>query len=371
MTLIRPKFTLRAFQKLSKASGENEAEFVPSFYRFFYDEENFADTVVQADTFFVLGRKGTGKSLLAHYVTHKWSQGRESYRRFVEVQSFRNFAFQNLSPFKQNSLHNKEYFSIWVWALCLAIAKQRIADVTIPPSESLVTLKRLLDEQLPKSKSAKELIEQTSSLKLSGGLKDIFSVEGQLQKKERPAESFGVFLEIEQLVLDALSGTTSESIIFLDDLDDGFEDTELYEQSLASLIYATDHVNRLMHRSGLSAKIVLLLRTDIFHTINTSDLNRFRTDNAVVLDWNIEDKENSPLIRLLVHRLTTALGEKLEPAQYAEAFYELFEDSVETRRTASWMLDLTLGRPRDLVQLTKLACTACPSHSRFTAYSLS
>lgn len=158
--------------------------------------------------------------------------------------------------------------------------------------------------------------------------------------------------------------------MFFDDLDDGFEDTELYEQSLGSLIYAVDHINRQLVRSGIKAKAVLLLRTDIFSAINRADLNKFKTGNALVLDYNIEDRENSPLIRLLVHRLVEALNIDVPQYEYARAFYEFFPPTVETQKTASWMVNLTLGRPRDIVQLTRLACQECPSHTQFSEYSL-
>lgn len=368
--LIRRNFTLSEFTKYSRASGEDEADFVPSFYRFFFDEENHAEEVFEPGIFFILGRKGTGKSLLARYVTHASAGSTSNYRKFVDVQSFRNVAFQILSKHKDQRLNEKMYFSVWLWILWLAIARQRVDDETAPPSSARTTLLRIISDHFPASGSTSELIERTSTFKLSGGIKDYFSVEKQTQAKERPAEVLSDIYLIENLVLDAFKGSQSESIIFFDDLDDGFEDTELYEQSLASLIYATDHVNRQLHRAGVSAKVVLLLRTDIFRTINSSDLNKFKADNSIVLDWGIDDMENSSLIRMLVYRLSTAIGCSIDHGQYSEAFYELFDDSIENRRTANWMLDLTFARPRDLVQMTALASKACPTHTKFSAYSL-
>ncbi len=370
MSLIAKKFTLSTFQKHGKAAGEDEADFIPDFYKFFFDEENHAETVTEPGVFFILGRKGTGKSLLARYVAHKATISEHNYIKKYEVQSFRNFKFQKLAPHKQEDFHSREYFTFWVTALWLAVVNQRIDDETLPETDDSKSFRSFLRGKLKKGISATEVIEKTSSLKLSGGLKDLFNIEHSTGYKEKPRDDNDDHSFIESNVISALRGGSLNSILFFDDLDDGFEDTELYEQSLSSLIYAVDHINRQLHRNEIPAKVVLLLRTDIFRTINTSDLNKFKIDNSVVLDWSIEDKENSSLIRLLVHRLLTSLNIRMASNKYAEAFYELFDESIESKKTAAWLQDLTIARPRDLVQLTTLACRACPSHSKFSAYSL-
>lgn len=212
--LIKRRYTLKTFPPFLKVSGEDEADFVPNFERFFFDEEGYASKVLEPEIFFVLGRKGTGKSLLARYVTRRAMDSQFAFRRIIEVQSFRNFAFHKLTPFKQEFFRDKEYFAIWRWLLWLAIARELIKDEAIEQSVELDQLKVLINEHFWNASSPTEIIERTNTLIFKGGLGKFLSLEGRKEERERPGETTVDASLVEKLVITAFRSSSMEVVVF-------------------------------------------------------------------------------------------------------------------------------------------------------------
>lgn len=370
-SIINRKFTLADIAKGS-ASGEDEADFLPMFHKYYYDYESNSTKVMEPHVFFLIGRKGTGKSLLAKFVEHKFFNKEKYFDEFVKVGSFRNFKYHQLLEYKDNEFAEKEFFFIWKWCLLINISYQLVTDQSCGEVDLVQSLRNFLNTNFGLNVNQKKVFDKSKNVKWTLGASKVAQVSSQIDSDIETGNYLDYLEDLEELVTTIGQSTNSKFTIFFDDLDDGFEGSEIYGNGICSLIYAVDELNRNFHRSGFSGKFVLLLRSDIFRALNSSDLNKFKMDNSLMLNWRPEERENSPLFDMLIHRIVTALkqNKRIIPQQYNQVFYELFEDTVENRKTALWLLDRTFARPRDLVQLIKIAGEEYPTFDMYKSFTL-
>ncbi|WP_394220413.1 P-loop ATPase, Sll1717 family [Alteromonas gracilis] len=369
--IIKRRFTLADVTKGS-ASGEDEADFLPMFHNYFYDYESNSTKVMEPHVFFLIGRKGTGKSLLAKFIEHKFKDRNKHFDKFVKVGSFRNFKYHQLLEYKDEEFTEKEFFFIWKWCLLINISYQLISDQSCIETELVELLRTFLKENFGLKINQKRVFDKSKNIKWTFGSSKVAQLSGQ-QDSEISAGNYLDYLEdLEDVIISIGQSTNSQFTIFFDDLDDGFEGSEVYGNGICSLIYAVDELNRKFYRADFNGKFILLLRSDIFRALNSSDLNKYKMDNSLMLNWRPEERENSPLFDMLIHRVITALklNKRIAPEQYNEVFYELFDDTIENRNTALWLLDRTFARPRDLVQLIKIAGEEFPSFNKCGAFAL-
>ncbi|HDM8242909.1 TPA: hypothetical protein P0E24_001980 [Vibrio campbellii] len=369
--LLNKSFTLSDIE-IGSAAGEDEADFLDNFSEYFFDYEGISDKVMAKNIFFLLGRKGTGKSLLAKFVEKKFSDKTKYYDYFVKTDSFRNFKYQQLLEYRDAEFSEKEYFFVWKWCLLINISYQLVLDETCTDHESLASLKYFLETNFGLKLKQKKVFDRSKSIKWTIGQKDVAQLSGNHDREYEAGSYIDYLDELEDVVISLGSSTASKFTIFFDDLDDGFESSKVYGENICSLMYAVDDLNRIFHREGFNAKFVLLMRTDIFRILNSSDLNKFKMDNSLTLNWKPEDRENSPLFHMLIHKILAALNmkDKISVEQYNEVFHEIFEHNVENRNTALWLIDRTFCRPRDLIQLISIAGKEFPYFTTYSSFSL-
>jgi len=370
-SLINKRFTLSDIS-VGSASGEDEADFLDNFSDYFYDYEDISRKVMEKNVFFLIGRKGTGKSLLAKYIEDKFSDKEQFFNYFTSIGSFRNFKYQQLLEYKDEEFSDKEYFFVWKWCLLINISYQLVLDQSCTDTESLDSLKNFLQSNFGLNLRQKKVFDKSKNIKWTLGSSKVAQVSGS-QESEVEVGSYLDYLEdLEDVVISLGSSTDSNFTIFFDDLDDGFEDTEVYGKGICSLMYAVDELNRTFFRAGFKAKFVLLMRSDIFGILNSSDLNKFKMDNSLILNWRPEERENSPLFQMLIHRVVTALklNGKIDKDDYNSVFHEIFEHSVENKPTALWLIDKTFCRPRDLIQLIKIVGEENPNLNTYRSFAL-
>ena len=152
--------------------------------------------------------------------------------------------------------------------------------------------------------------------------------------------------------------------IFCDDLDDNFG-SDFYSSSCESLINATVSLNRTFKKAGANIKIVLLLRSDIFHSLSFSEISKFKKNHAVVLDWKPELKENSPLVSLVLHKIIRSLRVDYPENIIAAIFPTFFPYDIDGSHPATYFINMTMGRPRDVISLLNRAIEYCPRDNFF------
>jgi hypothetical protein len=349
-TISKKQFILQDLE-FGKVGGEEEARYVNNFEKFFYDGERQSERIIDPEIYFLIGRKGTGKTLLAEYVKkiHK-----NNSNKFIEIASLRDFNFNELSDFSDSSNNARKFLSIWQWYLLITMSKLICQDKSITDKNTKSKLQDFLKNLLGLELSQNNVLERTRKLKLETNA-NLFGLLGIKPSIEDSTQSVkGSYLDylnaLKKSVCAAAKSTQSQFLIFFDNLDDSFGE-ELYRDSVQSLIHATVDLNRFFWDQQCRAKFVLIIRSDILLRLNFSDLHKYEIDNSLKLDWYPEKNESSPLFLTVLHKIKTSLNVCDEEEVI---FRKLFPERIDGKPTTLWIKNQSLTRPRDLINMLNL-----------------
>lgn len=322
---------------------------------------NAVKKLLNPRSYFILGRKGVGKTLLSRF----FCKTQDSKEKRATCISFRDFEFIQLREFKKATIPEREYYYIWQWCLLIYIAKLVVETEEINQSWECADLRKFLDTTFGIELNQRRVLEKTRQIEGSVGLKGIFGgKEGIIDLKSDQGDYTDYLDALLSSLIDITSGSNIEFTIFCDDLDDNFG-TEFYSSSCESLIHAAVSLNRSFNQKGAKVKVVLLLRSDIFLSLNFSDLSKYKRDHSVILDWSPEERENSPLISLVLHKIVRSLNVDY-PKNLSEVYYKIFPDQIDGRRSVLYLIDMTMTRPRDIISLLQTAIDTYPRYSYFS-----
>lgn len=341
--------------------GKKEALYRNDFENFFFDYQNIYEQAIRPEKYIILGKKGSGKTILAEYINKK-SFSNSNW--FSEIRSYKDFQFHELIHLKSNDIQPNEYISIWEWVILIDLARQLLKDNGIGNTKLKSKLEQFFkDNYYSVSIDSKKVVEITKQNKIKGS---ILKIGGEHSGSQKLTESSYInYLEdLREVVITLISESESQYTIFYDELDDRFRNDEYYKNSIISLIKATDKINILLLERGLNSKIYLLLRTDIFHVLNDPDLNKLRMVNAVLIDWGNKVKKNSPLIELVLFKAQRSVPE-FQKTSLQKLFYDLFPQDVKRIKPERFLLERTLFRPRDVITYLNLIIEQYPNSKYF------
>jgi hypothetical protein len=199
---------------------------------------------------------------------------------------------------------------------------------------------------------SKDFIQRIVAL-IDPSIKKTISMEG-----ERAASTVGEHHIIERLLKD------QKIVLYFDDLDAGWEATELQRKRLSALLLALR--NMTSDIKGLKAR--LALRTDVYTLLRESDESTDKFENYVVnCNWG-----NHDILVLLVKRVLTYFDEQIDDKELNKLsqheLNNLLSKIMETRfsRTKEWrnkhthrvIMSLIRSRPRDMIKLCTFAAKA-------------
>ncbi|MHB1014161.1 MAG: P-loop ATPase, Sll1717 family [Desulfurivibrionaceae bacterium] len=212
-SLINKQFTLKDISKGS-TSGEDEADFLEGFENYFYDYENNSEKVMAPNIFYLIGRKGSGKSILAKYVEKIFSDREIYFNQFVTVSSFRNFKYQTLQDYRDKDFSEKEYFFIWKWCLLINIAYQLIDDQSCKDNESLLGLGIFLKENFGIKINQKKVFDRSKNIKWTLGASKLAQVSGGVDSDIETGSYLDYLQNLEEIVISIGQSTLSKFSIF-------------------------------------------------------------------------------------------------------------------------------------------------------------
>lgn len=345
--------------------GKKEALYRQDFEKYFVDYNNNYNDILKPEKYIILGRKGSGKTILAEYI-RKQSENNPLW--FCEIKSYKDFRFHELINFKTNDISPNEYTSIWRWIILIDFAKQIIEDNGIQDHENKNKLEKFFkDNYYSLDIDAKKIIEITKGGKINGSiLKEILQIGGEVNKQTKFVEgSYLIYLEdLEKVVLKLLSNSKSKYTLIYDELDDRFQNDDFYKNSIISLIKTSDSINCELLSKRIDAKVILLIRSDIFAILNDTDLNKIKLTNTININWGDRVNIDSPLIHLIVQKAKRS-NQYLNQYSDFEVFKTLFPQDVKGVDPARFVLERTLFRPRDVITLLNLIIEKYPHSSYF------
>lgn len=352
--------------------GKREAMARENFEDYYFNYNGIYNKILEKDKYLVLGRKGTGKTLLAEYVKKILSRDSNS---FCELCSCKSFKFRDLFTLKTKDIKPNEYTAIWEWLLLIKLAKQIEKDACAE-IEAKEKLTKFLNSCFfgYKLNDMNKIVEVTKGSKITGGFLSKYlslNKEGNESVKKINCTYLDYLDDLKNTVLQALSTSESQYILIFDELDDQFRNDELYKSNIISLIKTVDKLNLEFLESAINAKFVLMLRTDIFYILNDADLNKIEQDCAVKIDWGKVSNENSPLVKMILLKIGQSIernGKKvLSDREIKRKFFsETFKTPQRTYKPFEFLLARTFLRPRDIITFLKLVVEKYPKMQYFS-----
>lgn len=343
------------------AQRQNKAMFNEIFVR-----NTFLDDLIKPNCYFLIGEKGTGKTAYATYLSNNNYKENSATVTFLSATDYEKFYTLK----QQKNLDLTGYVGIWKVILLLLISKSitdndkvvtaftksGIDDILAAIddyymnafSPEIINVMKVIDD----SEIVAKLIFQHSELGGKAGQKIEFS-ETRFQHN---------LYYIEKKFSDSISKIKLRKNVTL--LIDGIDvrpDTIPYSEYIqcirglanAAWLLNTSLFQNLRDSHG-RLKVVLLLRPDIYSSLNLQNATAKLLDNAVFLDWRTtyKDYKTSYLYRVALNLLS--YKQKVEDScdiweKYLD--WEIPSTSLERAYDTSFMafLKISLSRPRDIL----------------------
>ncbi|MDR2526214.1 MAG: hypothetical protein LBC83_08580 [Oscillospiraceae bacterium] len=347
--------------------GDIAGEGDPDLFSYFLDED-YWDTIIQSDKYFVIGRKGTGKSAIYRFLEHE----ARSKGYFVSNQDFGNFPFEKLLQLTDDTFGKpNQYQSIWLNIILNSFVAQVAALDEEGENDHWKALKQYHSQFGTTLENAhKEVVTRTDKKtrglrlgaeSLSGG----FSRESACETKNvcSPEDNITqVNAKLQEGLLQYLLTASTEArfIVQFDRLDDNYntyqQKTSYYQLiiSLCKVVYMLNQSFR--QRRLVSARVIVYLRSDIYGALQKYDAESSRWGDFVYkLNWvvrNQTDWEWCALRRMIDKRIeASGIADK----KTFDAIFppELMERRSEKEDVFKYIVNRTFHRPRDVIKFCK------------------
>lgn len=357
--------------------GKKEAANQKNFQDYYFDNNGIIDKALRADKYLVLGKKGTGKTLLGEVIKQRASTKGDW---ICDLISYKNFEFRKLITLQTDDSKPNEYSAIWKWLLLIKIAEMSKND-QLADFEANQRIKKFFDCNFNGLKlGMNKIIEETLKSKIKGNfLAKYFGASKSKENNKKIVEgSYLDYLDdLEETLIQALNPSKTKYTLILDELDDRFKDEDLYKSNIISLIKTVDELNLKFQEYEIDVKIMILLRSDIFYILNDADLNKIEQDNALKINWGSSSDQSSPLIKMILQKIQQSIiheNPDTKEVSLNEIYLKLFPARFTSKRrgkrsthdSAEYILKRTFLRPRDLITYLRCAIDINPSSDKFT-----
>ena len=348
--------------------GDIDGLYDPNLNQYFIDVQ-YKGSLLHGDKFFVIGRKGTGKSAL-----YNWLHGIQPEEGIiVSNMSFSDFPFERLlSLSDDNFMKPNQYQSIWKHIILLELAKIIVCDTQSDAADE--GWRELLDyiknRGVNLSDLHREITRVIDKYDSRLGYKESFLGYGTSKKIENRwglSNITSLNNRLIEVICDYLKRhQTCQYIIQFDQLDDSYTSyicRDEYLQCIQSLFKTIYQLNQNFKLQGISVKIIAYLRSDIYTQFNRHDAESSRWEQFVLkLNWAIINKIDWPtcnLLKLINARIKYSLPELSTAFSPFNSIFnneEIGLKSPSRQRTEDvfkYIVHRTFQRPRDLIQFCK------------------
>lgn len=324
-------------------------------FRYFF-HVNEAQKILAGDKFYVIGRKGSGKSAISQYILNLCEQNAQTgYKVFTEQLSFKNFPFNELYTL-ENTKYTKpnQYITIWKYIIYSCICRLMAKNQQINSE-----LRSLLEKLYPPTtiKSLSRLIENWTTKEFGV---QILGSGGSLKIDKISKFETLSWIEKTNILEDIIEEYIDDSnyYIVFDELDEDYRDFETQEERtqyinlITSLFKAVQDIKSIFKERKQIICPVVFLRDDIYLLIKDTDKNKWG-DFKIALEW-----DEPKLKAMLAYRISKALDEKGEILSFDEAWMKIFSGQTinlggNYRKKTNLFNYITLStqlRPRDYIK---------------------
>jgi hypothetical protein len=342
--------------------GQIDGLYDGNIERYFIDD-GYWNKVVLKDAYFVIGRKGTGKSAIYNWI----EKTAPDNGALVSNLSFNAFPFEKLLKLADDDFSRpNQYQSIWKNIILNEIALLIIKDAQCSRNDQYLELERYITFLFGEDLTDLHKQITTIAQKDVGGIKlnaasltfeDSRSIGFNINQFENITT---INRRLEIVIINYLIAYEGENkfIVQFDQLDDNYTQYSKYDeyfQSIISLFKVIYDLNQKFKSKNVNVKTIGYLRSDIFYSIDEFDAESARWDSHKFnLNWSIVNKDdwNNPALLNVVNKRISSSFNKEDIG-----FQEVFNNEILKYRTNDDSNDLfkhiihrTFHRPRDVIQ---------------------
>jgi len=346
------------------------------FFNRVFVRSHYLDNLCDSNVFFLIGEKGTGKTAYAVFMSNNTHRNTSSMLTYIRETEYQQFVYLK----NKNHLQLSDYTLIWRVIIYLLLSEKISSD---PKEQSIFkypqfkNLKMAIDEYYAHAFSP-EIIQAINFVERADISAGLMSKYANLTGKRGFETTFNEsrfqtnLIYILQQFENALRSIKlrNDHVLFIDGIDIrpssiNYDDYLLCVKGLANAVWSvnSDFFSNIKDSKG-RLRVVLLIRPDIFNSLNLQNQNNKVRDNAVLLDWRTTyaDFYRSMLFEMADKMLAAQQSFHLD---YGKAWDYYFPYKVVSKaydRDADSMFDhsfipflrYSLYRPRDIVTMLRI-----------------
>lgn len=352
---------------LGDVDGETEVAKCKNFYDLFYCRDEVIDGLIDGNKYVIIGRKGTGKTLLAYFIKSIIDEKGNNYH--CKICGSNDINLQKLLDIGESSIPVDQMGTYWEYTLFKLIANMLVQKEAglkkFVPFTSTKNLKGFLEKKSDMFK----LIEFTDAHSISGILKgSLKNVESETSSStsyegKYVHKKFYDRLEKLKFLVEKNLKNKCQAILMIDELDCLDVSSKMdrnYSICIASLINTAKKINNEFTKlNNCNSKIVILIRNDIIDYLNENDsnINKAIGGKDIELDWwnKVDDDSpyEHPLIEMLLLKVKNS-NDYYRDKSNKEIYKMIFPKEVEGKSIISYLLDNSFGRPRDIISFLNI-----------------
>jgi len=347
------------------------------------------DDLCQPNISFLIGEKGTGKTVYSIYLSNNSHQNTSASIKYVRETEYQKF----ISLKAEKHLNLSDFSSIWKVIIYLLLANQAKDKEGVISKllnyAKFSALNAAIDEYYNNAFSP-EIIQALSFVQESKIVAELLHKHAALKGEDKNSVSFSEsrfqinLFYIQKKFEEAFSQIrlSQNHILFIDGIDVRPSSIPYVEyiNCIKGLANAVWEVNNDFFPSIKGGKgrlrVVLLVRPDIFESLGLQNQNTKIYDNAVFLDWRTEytSHRSSQLFEVVDHMLGV---QQNPPTAKGEAWDHYFQwnspnvyDEYSTPTSFINFLRWSYYRPRDILKMLEFLKSNANSDLEKTTFSL-
>lgn len=318
--------------------GDDSAEKDPFLLNYFVSSEAFG-RIRRKTKNIVIGRKGSGKSALRKKLEQEFSNENDTY--VINLSPTYNSIRNILNDSEITNNFGKEIFfqHTWLRHILLEFLCKVGHDAKGKYATESLEFAREISKDL--NRTSKDFVENIADIlckvKAKVGALGDFGL-----KIERELRNVADLDALEHHALEIIKGG-AKFVLLVDDLDLGWDNSETANNMLLGLLAATNYLQ------GKENNIFtcIFLREDVYTILITKTQHSDKYRNVEQLRW---DKEG--LLKILNERIAHNRRQHGLPI-VSNLFSTVFPETLGTSNTDNWLVERTLSRPRELIQLAR------------------
>lgn len=367
------------------AKDEINFEGLDEFIKTFVVAEHFQiDSLLYGNNCFITGFKGTGKTALLFYLDNKLKEDdmvactsfvffkeefTDAKRRELQAMSCRLLSSISVEP--DALVDNREFEYIWRWLFFKRIVSdnEEYNRNLFVDDEAWLKFERLIGQIKDPVNKKKSVVP--NKIRLAIPYKDPNSMAEVSPEMEvdlrnigdEKYRSFTALIDEAEELFSSLTRTDIPYFIFVDELEAYYGTRNVFERDLAlirDLIFTVKRFNTIFAKAGMnSTKIICSVRSEILNAIQrfivTKEINKVTSGFSVPLSWAYTNTSSyaHPIIQILLKRI--AVCEGTDPIDYKSIYNRWFPEPIHGIEPASYILNNSWCKPRDMVRLLSTA----------------